>query len=238
MDDRSSRFLAAFNEIEAWMRQELDAKDTQDFSRMLSRLSRKNPEVNRCSAELKRFTRLRNLITHNFSVDKPLAVPSPYAVDRLEEIAKRLASPPLLLSFAAQPVEQCRSTDPLGLCVKKMYAGNFSQLPIFDDGAYCGLLTAETITRWLATCLTADGQGTVPDQTVAEVMTHEEDSDHVAFLRRSATVAHGVAAFDSFLRRGKRLDAILITRHGMATEPLLGIVTIYDIPRLTKALVG
>jgi predicted transcriptional regulator len=238
VDELSSRFLAAFNEIEAWMRNELDAKDTQDFAQLVRRMARKNRLVSRCSSELKRFARLRNLITHNYSLDKPLAIPSTYSVERLENLAQLLPSPPLLLSFAARPVEQCRSTDPLGRCVKKMYAGSFSQLPIFDDGSYLGLLTTETIARWLATFLTGDGKGMVHEQTVAEVMTHEEDREHVAFLRRTATVTQGLATFDHFQSRGKRLDAILITNQGVPTEPLLGIVTIYDIPRLTQASYG
>lgn len=132
MDALSSQFLAAFNAIEDWMRHELDAKEEDEFGTMLRRLERGNYQVSRHAAELKRLTRLRNLIAHNHSRNKPLAVPTPSSVERAEAIATLLRSPPLLLTVAAKPVEQCRPTDPLGCCVKKMHAGVFSQLPVYD----------------------------------------------------------------------------------------------------------
>ena len=74
------------------------------------------------------------------------------------------------------------------------------------------------------------------EQSVVEVMHHQEDSENVQFLPRTATVADGLAAFDKFLHRGKRLEAILITNTGRPTEALLGIVTIHDIPKLNQAI--
>jgi hypothetical protein len=45
-----------------------------------------------------------------------------------------------------------------------------------------------------------------------------------------------VAAFDDFLHRGKRLDAILVTENGRASEQPLDIVTIHDIPMLRRVI--
>ena len=64
----------------------------------------------------------------------------------------------------------------------------------------------------------------------------KRNSENVAFILRTATVASALAAFDKFLHRGKRLDAILLTNSGLKTESLLGIVTIHDIPKLNKAV--
>jgi predicted transcriptional regulator len=238
MDSLSSRFLAAFNSIEDWMRHELDSNEDEEYGSLLRRLEKNNVEVRRHSPELKRLARLRNLIAHNHSQIRPLAVPTQVSVERIEALGKLLLSPPLLLSLAATPVEQCRSTDPLGRCLKKMHDGVFSQLPIYDGDKYYGLLTTETISRWLAMFFVGDGKGIVDEQTVAEVMKHQEDGENVEFMARTATVANALAAFDAFLHRGKRLDAILITNSGRPTEALLGIVTIHDIPKLNSAVGG
>lgn len=120
--------------------------------------------------------------------------------------------------------------------MKKMHDGVFSQLPVYHGLEYCGLLTAETIARWLATFFCGDGKGIVDEQSVAEVMKHQVDSENVVFLSRTSTVANALSAFDDFLQRGKRLEAILITHNGRPTESLLGIVTIHDIPKLNKAI--
>lgn len=236
MDDLTSRFLAAFNVIENWMRHELDAKEEKDFVPLLLRMERVNSEVRRYSPELKRLARLRNLITHNHSHVRPLAVPTPVSLERIEALSTLFLSPPLLISLAAKPVERCRPIDPLGVCVKKMHDGVFSQLPIYDGDKYCGLLTAETIARWLATFFIGDGKGIVDEQSVAQVMNHQEESVSAEFMARTVTIANALAAFDEFLHRGKRLEAILITNNGRPTEALLGIVTIYDIPKLNNAI--
>ena len=187
---------------------------------------------------LKDLNRLRNVFVHHYSREKPIAVPTTHAVEQITAIRDELISPPSLYSLAAKPVEQCSPTDPLGCCVKKMHDGVFSQLPIYDGDKYFGLLTAETIARWLATEFVGDWKGIVDEKSVAEVIQHQEDSENVQFLPRTATVADGLAAFDDFLHRGKRLEAILITNTGRPTETLLGIVTINDIPKLNQAITG
>ena len=185
-----------------------------------------------CFKDLNRF---RNYVVHQYRRHKPLAVPTAEAVEQITAIRNELLSPPSLVALAAKPVEQCCPTDPLGCSVKKMHDGVFSQLPVYDGQKCLGLLTAETIARWLANHL-GDGAGLVEEKPIADVMKHQEDHDNHTFLARTATVADGLAAFDDFLCRGKRLEAILITQNGRPAEALLGIVTIHDIPKLNQAI--
>jgi len=235
MDDVSSQFHDAFTAIENWLKKELGAQ-RGEFWRLVDEMVDRNPGFHRHAEPLKAFAEVRNLIIHRYSRGNPLDIPSALSLNKLLAIKDQLLSPPLLLTLAAKPVELCRPTDPLGCCVKKMHDGVFSQLPIYDGDKYCGLLTAETIARWLATIFVGDGEGIVDEQPVAEVMRHQEDGDNVEFMARTATVANALVAFDRFLHNGKRLEAILITNSGSRTETLLGIVTINDIPKLNKAI--
>jgi predicted transcriptional regulator len=238
MDNVSSQFLDTITAIETWMRSELNAAPKVEFWRLVDDMTDNTPGFSRYAGPLKAFAEVRNLIVHRYSREQPLAVPSAQSLRRLLAIKEQLLSPPSLLSLAAKPVEQCQPTDPLGCCVKKMHDGVFSQLPIYDGEKYFGLLTAETIARWLATEFVGDWKGIVDEKSVAEVMRHQEDSENVQFSPRTATVADGLAAFDDFLHRGRRLEAILVTNTGHPTETLLGIVTIHDIPKLNQAING
>ena len=65
---------------------------------------------------------------------------------------------------------------------------------------------------------------------------HQEDAENDAFPDRSSIVLDGMAAFDTFLHRGKRLEAVLLTQSGRPTEHPLGIVTVHDIPRMRRTL--
>jgi len=235
MDDSTSRFLDAFNVVEDWMRHQLGAPEHEDFSSLLSRLTPCNPGVKRHASTLRRLARLRNLIAHNYSRDEPLAIPTDHSVEQISSIRVQFLSPPLLLSVAASPVETCHLSDVLGTSVKKMHKGVFSQLPIYDGDVFEGLLTAETVVRWLASNL-GGGVGLVEEKPVSEVIRHQEDPENNAFLKRTSTVEEGLSAFERFFVRGKRLEAILITQTGRKTEKPLGIVTIHDIPKLRQAI--
>lgn len=234
MDDLSSLYLDAFNAIEKWMRAQVNSADRMDFPELVDTVSDSNYSVRRHNLVLKDLNRFRNYVVHQYRRLKPLAVPTAEAVQQIIAIRNEFLSPPSLFSLAAKPVEQCGPSEALGVSVKKMHDGVFSQLPIHDGQKCLGLLTAETIARWLANHL-GDGAGLVEEQPVADVMKHQEDHDNHTFLARTATVADGLYAFNEFLRRGKRLEAILITQNGRPSESLLGIVTINDIPKLNQA---
>ena len=238
MDDLTSRFLDAHTAIEKWLKSQVDADRRRDFLELVDGVSALNYSVHRHNTALKELNRFRNVVVHNYSRGRPLAAPTTHAVELITAIRKELLSPPLLLPLAATPVAHCRPSDPLGCCVKKMHDGVFSQLPVYEGNEYVGLLTAETIARWLATEFVGDWKGIVDERSVAEVMRHQESSENSKFLAARATVADAMSAFDDFQHRGKRLEAILITSAGSPSEPLRGIVTIHDIPKLNKAING
>jgi hypothetical protein len=62
---------------------------------------------------------------------------------------------------------------------------------------------------------------------------HEtEDPDNVVLLARTATIFDAKERFDDYYRRGKSLDAIVITDAGRPRDKPLGIITIFDYPNL------
>jgi predicted transcriptional regulator len=114
-----------------------------------------------------------------------------------------------------------------------MYDHSFSQLPVLDSEKLVGLLTGETIARWLAVRL-AGGVGILEEEPVGKVLEHQEAAGYV-LVGRAATVFDGLKAFDQSLRSGTALQAVIVTANGQATESPLGIVTPSDIPGLVRA---
>jgi len=235
MDDNSSSFLETFNAIEDWLRQQLNVAPGTDFHELVDLVAEGNYGVKRYANLLKKLGRLRNFVIHEYSRDKPMTVPTPYTVERIAAIRDELLSPPSLYSVSTRTVATCGPSDPVGQAAKKMQEGSFSQLPVYDSSTFVGLLTAETVARWVASNL-ADGQELMVEEKVAEVLGHQEDPENHAFLSRASTVLDGLAAFDAFLRRGKRLEAVLLTENGRPTEQPLGIVTVHDIPKMRRAI--
>ena len=63
-----------------------------------------------------------------------------------------------------------------------------------------------------------------------------EDEEHYCFLPSAASLYEAIDRFEDFTSRGKELDAILISTDGKAGGKLLGILTVYDLPAILKAL--
>ena len=235
MDKLTSRFVEAYKEIEKWMRKKLNVPPKMPFYELVDLMAEKHETVQRHSELLKMLGRLRNLVIHEYSRNKPVTLPTIHSVEQITTLRDQLLSPPSLLSVSKHPVVCCRPADPVGQAAQKMHDGSYSQLPVYEEDKFLGLLTAETVARWLASSL-ASGDGIFLEMSVADVQQHREDPENFVFLSRTSTVLEGLAAFDDFLRRGKRLDAILLTHNGCKTEKLLGIVTIHNIPELRQAI--
>jgi CBS domain-containing protein len=156
-------------------------------------------------------------------------------VGGLEAIVELLTKPPKVGDIFRHKVERADVGEPVGRAAKAMLDGNFSQLPVYDGSHFIELLTAETIARWLADQL-AWGMGLVEEAPIREVLRFTEDAEHFAFLSRNGTVFDALGAFEDFTGRGKSLDAILITDSGKRDERPIGIITVFDMPKLIDAV--
>lgn len=231
----AERFLAAFSGIERRLRELAGADRSASFYALVDRTAQRNRAVRQFSTDLKEYADLRNAIVHERGDGRPIADPYEATVVAIEEIRNILDDPPRVLRVLKVAVEACRADDPVGRAARQMYEGNFSQLPVYDDGALMALLTAETVARWLAASL-EDGGGLVEEAPVREVLRYAEDPDNYQLLTREATIFDALRLFDEYSERGKSLDAILITHAGKRDTKPLGIVTVYDMPRLLAAI--
>lgn len=235
MGDQTERFLDAYAEIEHFLRRKLKAGSYEPFAALLRAASKTDAAMLQYEDDLREYAELRNAIVHQRSPDGH-AIAEPYldVVIDIERVRDRLLKPPELRALAAYPVVICRPSQRVGTAAMLMRDGDFSQLPIYEDSRFIGLLTAETMARWMAQEL-RENEGLVEDVAVVEVLPHAESSDNVTFLPRTATVFDGLQAFESFLRRGLNLNAILLTDSGVRDQTPLGIATIADVPRLLSS---
>lgn len=141
----------------------------------------------------------------------------------------------LLDVIGPQAVESCDADDPVGPVARRLYEGDFSQLPVRDGDTWIGLLTNETIARWAAA---RSGRGLGYDETtpVREVLPYAEDSDNFRVVGRGATGAEVLQLFDDFAAEGRLLGSVLLTPTGRPREELLRIVTAFDLPALRIAI--
>jgi hypothetical protein len=195
----------------------------------------RNHGVRRYKDDLKEFGDLRNAIVHTRAGDRVIAEPNDQAVDTIEQIARLLVDPPEVGEFFRGDVFRLQLIDPIGTATKAMLEESFSQIPVYDGDGFAGLLTTNTVGRWVGSCV-QDEIFIMEEPRIADVLQYTEDEDNCQFLAKRATLFEALDAFDSYEEEGRRLEAILITEHGKPSQSLLGIITIWDLPKIHQEL--
>lgn len=225
-------FRNAFGAIEDALREILNRDRLWDIPEAVRQASEKEPVVATYATDLTRLSTIRNLISHGS--DPTFAVtPSDRAVRKIEHIAALLVAPPLALDFYEREVFTLLPAARIGDAVRLMREHSFSQMPIYQESRFFNLLTTGTITRWLGASVD-DDLISLQETPVSEVLLHAEvpSQEICAFVSRDVTLMKVQALFtDPQLTgtRTARLDTVLITDHGQTTEPLLGIITAWDL---------
>jgi predicted transcriptional regulator len=232
MSERASdRYLNAFAAIERHLRKLVAGSRQDSFYSLVDMAAKKSSSVRRRRDELKEYADLRNAIVHERIDGEPIAEPHDKVVARLEKISELLSNPPRVESAFLGQVSICEPADRVRDVAHKMLLGDFSQLPVYLNQELIGLLTAETLARWLATRFETHG-GILEDEPVEAVLPYTEDPENHAMISRTSTVFDVIKCFDLFAHKGKSLDAIVVTQSGSRTEAPLGIITIFDLPRV------
>jgi len=230
----SSTFLEAFVAIEEHLEHLNHGNRGIGFSQLVDVLRPHHSTIRLYAEDLKAFARLRNVIVHERGGGKILAEPNEWAVTQICKIRDILLTPPSVSLFTQKRVTSVIATDSLAHATQIMHERHYSQLPVFAEHRYVGLLTTRMITYWLGAQRHASlNLATV---TVGDVITTAEPGDSALFIRNDTLLTNALELFDYQTRRQRYVDALLITLDGTAQAPLLGIIAVGDIPRMYDAL--
>ena len=226
---RSTRWTA----ISVGLRAPVERHHSRAFSR---KRPRRAPAVRSYREELSDFGDLRNAIVHTRRQEETvIAEPNDWAVGRIEEIVKVVDDPPKVLPEFSREVFQSSSTEGLAKAVRQMRDSSYSQIPVYNDGVCEGLLTANTIVRWLGASVDDDLFSLIETQ-IGEVLQHQEDAKGYRFIPRSTTLFDVLELFQAECEKERPPVALLITENGRHTERLLGIITAWDLPRVHRRI--
>ncbi|MFC3850771.1 hypothetical protein ACFORJ_11445 [Corynebacterium hansenii] len=232
----ATAFLASFNDIEAHLRRELRAKQSDGFKWMVNLAHRRHLLSDGQRSALMAFSDLRNAISHGeYRNGRPIADPLPETVADIERLARNLIDPPLVLGVL--PPRRPVTVTPED-SVEKVFAvlaeSTYSQFPVYEggvDGGTCtALLTTDAIAIWVAHDYGDDGR--LEAKTVSDVLEWAGSRDEPYFMPRAVTVQDAVAALTIPGEDGLVPRALIITEHGRPDQKPLRVVGGADLPAL------
>jgi CBS domain-containing protein len=183
------------------------------------------------------FAALRNAISHGRYYDgKPVADPVEDVVSQIERLRDMLLAPPLALSVL-RPSSVCAGSpeQPISVVLEQVRRFDYSQFPVYDGGRYVGILTTNTIARWLAEQL-GPRVGLAEDQPVRDVLAYSEPHERAILVPRTTTAAEAIHLISAGGEAGRPPTALLITENGKCSEAALTIVVADDMPVLSASL--
>lgn len=185
----SDTFLDAFASIEKHLRRRCGVNEKVPFSfyQLVDEAAKSLPEVRRYRDDLKEYADLRNAIVHERSDGHVIAEPNGKAVKGIERLASLILKPPTVVPLFQSQVFMLNTSDTIGTAVKLMVEHSFSQIPVIETDHIAGLLTANTIARWLGANVGED-IFSLNATTIADVLRYTEDAENHVFVSRNTTL--------------------------------------------------
>jgi len=228
--DLIERFISAFNALDLHLQSALNMDSGASFRSMADIFARRHPWF-REAEQMRIFASVRNVIVHDkIEPYQYPCVPTPELVAAIEAVLERVAHPHRAIPTFKREVVTVGPDETLSAVLRLIHHLEYSQFPVRDAASnrFLGLLTENTITRWLArTTATAISLIEFDEVLVRTVLTHCEKRSNYQFLAENSPVEEIVYLFHENIY----LEAVLITPHGQEHEPLSGIVTRGDAMR-------
>lgn len=230
--ENSIYFLELIQRIENELKTILEVKVGEDLSivDMLNRAKLSSKIRQSTIADLDILRRVRNILSHNHKGKEFINIPIS-TIKMLEEILSELTNPPLVTHFASRGVVTCEIDDNIKDILALMVKNDYSQIPVLSNGTFKGLLTTNTIARWLGHRFNIDG---IVDEenSIEQVLPHSESSKNYAFISRVSRLSDVIDFFSNEATTNNFFDALLITENGKETQKILGIITKSDLPKI------
>jgi len=230
MNQISLQFLDTFKIIEEKLNLLAGFSKHLNFPELVEQTAKINTIVRDCKYDLLRFSDLRNLLVHGEEI---LQV-SPLALEKINKILNLLEKPPTVAQVFGKSVTICDYEDPLLDVLNIMRNNLFTHIPVYKRGKFYGVISEAAVASWVAGL--KNGRIELAALKISDLGNYLKNRpDEIYKFTNQHESAYEVRDwFLHFTESGSRLGAVFITPTGNQDEPLLGIITAWDIPKIKE----
>jgi hypothetical protein len=236
MGELGDQFLGMFAEIENCMKIALEKRPNARFIDTAREYIQVHNLPSSYLVSLQTYAALRNAIDHNSHRGAyPIAEPIPEIVEEIRQLRDKIKAPPEAIAVLPEmDVRSVHSGEPVSMALEYVRQFDFSQLPIYESGQYVGILTTNTIARWIAQQI-VDG-GVHRDAAISEVMEFREPRDCALLVDRTLTAADAIHQLSYGSPDGGPVNALILTENKLPCDRPIRVIAVYDVPLLSAAL--
>jgi len=187
--------------------------------------------------ELLDFAALRNAISHGkYYGGRPIAEPTEEVVRDIERLREQILSPPLVLDLLEERQVCVTGPDePISAVLEHVVRFDYSQVPVYSEASYVGLLTTNAVARWLARQFELN-QGLAEGEPVRRVLAFAESHERARLAGRTITAAEAIYHLTHSGRGRAPVPALIVTEGSEPAGRPLRMITGSDLPALSAKL--
>ena len=227
------RFIFAYNKLDQGLRNIYNIKQSMGFVDVIRKISPINSVIKKYEDDLLECGRLRNAIVHGAG-DTLIAEPNLEVVEKLEQIARLVTTPPRVVdTLAKRKVFAVDGSTPLGEVCIRMFDYGFSIVPVYIKGTLVGVINRKMITDCFGAAIKADiNLESLIKQPVATALDVLNVTNHYEVAPSTITIDSMIFMF----QQNRKLSAVLITKNGNYSEEPLHVVVTSDLIDLQTIL--
>ena len=227
------RFIEAYNKIDYSLRVQYNYKRSMSFSDMIRKAVLVNHIVRKYEDDLIDFGRLRNAIIHKANDKFLIAEPHTDVTEKIEKIAKLVATPPKVIETNCVHDVFTVSYDVSVMSVVEIMAQtHYSNIPVFKDNVLIGVANGQKIIDALGTFILAGGNSEefLNNKTIEEIISIPSETKYYEV----ASIDVSVEELMNLFFTNRKLLCVILTKYGKLGETPVGIITSSDYMELNK----
>ncbi len=226
----ADRFLEMFREMEELLALQYPPEERRYNSPVMDYIN--DPSNTLYREQLNTCREIRNLLTHHADIGgKSIVDPSDEIMKIMEDILRHISNPPMAISCAT-PFDKLMTASPEQKAFSVMYRmrdRGFSHVPVLKNGKFVGVFSVSTPFSY---ALESDGE-IHRDITIGDFgpLLHIDRhcTERYLFVPKTLTVGKAGKLFETVGNNKKRLAMMFITEGGKEHEPILGVLTPFDV---------
>jgi len=229
-ETRAETFLKMYRVLEGLLERRYSGKK-QGSSVVMDYIRDQDSEPWRYELDVCR--EIRNLLSHNADGQgEPVVEPSEAILESLRAIVEHV-SRPLLAVECGTPCAKilcAHPNDRMADVMNRMEKLGYSHVPVVERGRLVGVFSAGCLFAYLEKYgLNALREDARIGQLQEMLSIDRRGADRYRFMPEDATILQVRSVFEERRERNHRLSAVFITKNGTGDEPLLAMLTPWDV---------
>lgn len=235
-EQNANNYVAVFNELDKFFDTLIESDKFLPYNEKIKNIALGTSPValfiKKYETKLKYFWELRNHIAHGFKLDgKHYAIPSYHAVDELRKAKEAIMQPITCESVFKKNVYTCNTTDSLKEVMIAMKNFHYTHVPVYNEKRILQwVLTQEIIAIWLSDSIEKWEKNL--ETILIQDINLSLGSERYSIIDQDKPLFSLPILFEQTGLNQKKLWVVLITEHGNIEEPLVGIITTFDLPQI------